>query len=602
MEQALLVLAKNSSEESSLGKLLELHSSVYNALTNPDLDVNIPTLPPLDTYSPGPMDLRLTSSFLLWQNLHLPDSVARLLFAARSTGASPNSVNRPLSSILSSEEDESLVLVPLAKGSVMVFETDEESEGEDLPEMPHKYGSCPLAAFGDDTSTLTANDEHAGKKVGLPLHLSFIMPKISLSDTQSRYRVTVVTSASSSMKIESSQLIEFFQNSFGSVMQRIQITHLVVSNTPLKLDLSLLKSSNLVFVVNDGTMTIPQVLLSAALSTDHTDLPKLTIINIITTNYFINLVDMISAWRPFQIWKSPSLGSEPFRLRIKSFVEDELLDTSGGRYAEEFEAKKRKFQRSKSPPLGSDDVTDADALNASNSMYDSLVRPRKPDYKGIERQIRSELQMSQSFSNTDPLRLSSDLHNFAHMYRIAKTLLGLQATSPSDSELQLQRMGGLRNVISWIWSLVPTRNVWLICSFSMGLGVGVTVASGAATMFAVYFFESARAYSSVACEKVVARLTSSQMQENVVSDISSRSLDKIAEVSNVITDNIVSWSHDVVDATMNLTNTKFFTDMLAWLNTHVQNVKSLSSFALMAAHNGLEKTIKLFSSVSNVMP
>lgn len=32
---------ENQENSASLGKLLELHASIYNALTNPDLDVNI---------------------------------------------------------------------------------------------------------------------------------------------------------------------------------------------------------------------------------------------------------------------------------------------------------------------------------------------------------------------------------------------------------------------------------------------------------------------------------------------------------------------------------------------------------------------------------
>lgn len=561
-------------DNSSLGKLLELHASIYNALTNPDLDVNVP-------HSPGPLDLRLASSFLLWQNLHLPDSVTRLIFAARSSG-SPNSV-RPLPLILLSE-DESMVLVPLAKGLVMVFETDEESEGEELPEMPNKYGSCPQ--FNDDDSTLT--EERPERKVALRLISSFIMPKISLSDSRNRYRLTIVTSDKSNMKSQTLKLMAFFRDAFGLLMQRIQISHLAVARAPLKLDVSMLQSSDLVFVVNDGTMAIPEVLLAA--TSCQKDLPKLTIINIITTNYFVNLVDIISAWRPFQIWKCPSLYSDAFLTRIKSFVEDELFDTSGGRYAKEFEAHQRKHHRG-SP---ADDVVDSDALNASNSMYDSLVRPSKPNYKGIERQIRSELLMSQSFSNTDPLRLSSDAHSFAHIYRIAKALLGIQSCS---DDLQIQRVGSSGSLASWVWSLVPSRNVWLICSFSMGLGVGVTVASGAATVFAVYFLDSAKAYSSIAWEKLFSKATGPHMPNSVVPEV--KSLEKFADV---IGENIVSWSHSVVDATMGMLDTKFVSDVLAWFNTSFQNVKSLSSIAMVAALNGLEKTIRLFSSVINIMP
>lgn len=566
---------ENQENSASLGKLLELHASIYNALTNPDLDVNIPN-------SPGPMDLRLTSTFLLWQNLHLPESVTRLLFAARSSG-SPSSF-RPLLLILLSE-DESMVLVPLAKGLVMVFETDEESEAEELPEMPKKYGSCPQ--FNDDDSTLT--EERPERKIALPLNPSFIMPKISLSDPQHRYRLTIVTSGNSNMKSQTLKLTAFFRDAFGLLMQRIQISHLAVSSKPLKLDVSMLQSSDLVFIVNDGTMAIPEVLLAAA--EGQKDLPKLTIINIVTTNYFVNLVDLISAWRPFQIWKCPSLYSDTFLTRIKSFVEDELLDTSGGRYAKEFEAHKKKHQRGET---ADDNVVDGEALNASNSMYDSLVRPSKPYYKGIERQIRSELLMSQSFSNTDPLRLSSDAHSFAHIYRIAKALLGIHNSS-DDS--QLQRVGGSQSLTSWIWSLVPARNVWLICSFSMGLGVGVTVASGAASVFAVYFYDSAKVYASAACEKILHKVSTPRVPLNVVAEV--KSLDKFAEAFG---NSIVSWTHGVIDATMSLLDTKFVSDMLVWLNTYVQNVKSLSSVAMAAAQNGVEKTIRLFSSAINIIP
>lgn len=613
----LLVLAKKPLEASSLGKLLESHSSVYDALNNPDLDVNIPTLPPL----PNPMDLRLTSTFSLWLNIHLPpDSVAARLGQISSSvrssgGASPASVNRPALSLIlsntSEEGEESMVLVPSKHNSssaVMVFETDEESGEEDIhevvTELPKKYGSCPLAHFNDDDSTLTANDAHSTKRVDLPLHLSssFIMPKISLSDNQNRYRITIVTSASTTMKQQSSKLTAFLRKNFDSLMLRLQITHLVLSSATMKLDTSLLRSSDLVFVVNDGTMVIPEVLASAAQNVHDADLPKLTIINVITTNYFINLVDIISSWRPFQIWKAPSLCSESLLVRFKSFVDDELFDSSGGKYAREFEARKRKYNRNDPPPTFPDDVDVADVSNsaASNSVYDSLVRPCKRDYKGIERQIRSELQLSQSFTNTDPLRLSSDLHNFVELFRVAKRLLGLRKRSAAEKDLHLKRINGQRGDDSWIWSFVTSKNVWIVCSFSMGLGVGVTVASGAATVLIVNLYDSSKRYWSMACEKIVARLTVSPVQDSAVYNVSTKSLDKFANYTDVINNKIVGWSHAIVDSLVNFTKSEFFNDILAWFNSYIHAIKSLSTVAMMAAQNGLEKTLALFSNFAGI--
>lgn len=616
---ALLVLAKDSKEELSLGKLLDPHSSIYNALTNPELDFRMSPKLAAETYLPGPLDM--ADSLLQWQSVHLPSNSKNLSFSVlnrgsgvnspfsvqRPTLASPASVHRPaLASILSntSEEEESMVLVPSpGKGSaVMVFETDEESDEEDprFPDYNRRHNSCPMAAFGNASLASTGDETHP-KRGSLPLHLSlsFIMPKISLSDTQQKHRLTILTSSEKSTRAQSALLIGSLKKGFKAHLLRLQITHLVLSAAPLKLDMSILKSSDLVFVVNDGATVLSEVLSSTVQTLKDGDLPPLTVINVITTNYFTSLADIISAWRPYQIWKAPSLTNRAFLLRMRAFVDDALFDSSGGRYAEELEAKKRKFHNGRSPTIDPE-ASDSDAMNASNSMYDSLVRPSRPDYKVIERLIRSELQMSHSFSDTDPLRLSSDTNAYIQLFRLIKVLLGFLAELSSDRELQIQRKAKIDSLLSWVSSLVPSRNIWLICSFSMGLGVGITVASGAATVFAVQFYDTARKFSTIACDKFTTMLASHPAPEKVINDVGSRSLDQLVSLGDSVNNQIVSWSHKVVDAVLRITDISIIDDLLAWLNSHIQNIKSLSSLAMAAAHNGLEKTMRLLYSITNI--
>lgn len=104
----------------------------------------------------------------------------------------------------------------------------------------------------------------------------------------------------------------------------------------------------------------------------------------------------------------------------------------------------------------------------------------------------------------------------------------------------------------------------------------------------------------MACEKIVARLTVSPVQDSAVYNVSSKSLDKFANYTDVINNKIVGWSHAIVDSLVNFTKSEFFNDILAWFNSYIHAIKSLSTVAMMAAQNGLEKTLTLFSNFAGI--
>lgn len=428
---------KQSITSSSLKKVLNSHLSIYNALTNPDLDVS----PQLNSDAGGKYLPEINEQFSLtsWQSI-----------GNESFNDLRNSKEKVSSSILSSvsdEEDkekESAVIVPYpTRNKVMVFETDEEDEDF------------------DEDRTLSPNIQcfNLGENPN-----SFIMPKLTVSDNISNntryiFQISVLSSPNYGNHTEAYQLIKYLEKEFSSPL--IKFNHFIVNLKLLLFDEKIIRESNLVFVINDGSSIFVNYLCRIfgidGIDSDGLDnLPKLTIINMLTVNYFVNLFDLLNNLRPYQIWKTSSLKQDNLLKNLKTLIEIEFSPMK-----EEY-LNKTLTTRDKNLSL---------TLN-NNFMYSSLVPSKKPDYKSIERSFKSELQFSTNIDNIDPLQLSSSFSSLKVFNSIIKKLFAFNSGCASNE-----------NSNSY-------NRLWLICSFTIGIGIGVGIANGAAAILNFYLYNN----------------------------------------------------------------------------------------------------------------
>lgn len=573
---------------SSFRKLLGSHLSIYNALTNPDLDFNISS-PPKESArrftTPPPLDFAVfgdpSASLQSWQSINLNSEslqdIARQLRQKLPTG-------RPASaSILSSTSDEDamelLVLVPAAKrksSKVMVFETDEEDTGDDneVGDVPGQPVAFSAPEFGDDDKTLTVNLNPKDMPSLLQdcLQNSFIMPKMSLSDSSKRVQLTILSLCDGVLRAETDELVRFIKKNVQISLRLMQVTHMTLKKRALKFDLSLIRNSDMLFIVNDGSLVFGECLAAACSEMLQSELPELTMINIMTSNYFINLFDIINTLKPHQIWKAPSLKSEKLLLRIKNYIESEVAVGNFSRFEKQYNAQHKKFSKTKKEAS----KTDAGSV----SMYDGLVPARKPDYKLIERQIRTELLMSLSYSNTDPLKLSSNLDHFNALLELFRQFFGSRTLcSETNRDLNL--------------FTISSSKLWLVCSFSIGIGVGITCASGASNMLAIYVRKSVKGYWAVDNSS----MTQAPQQLIVAGGTSlAPVISKLSEMSDSVAGSCCKCFDGVLNAMLRAVDNQLVFGLVSWFNSHFQNLQSLSSLVVDSARGGLEKATALVAS------
>ncbi|CAG88355.2 DEHA2E18194p [Debaryomyces hansenii CBS767] len=429
---------KQSITSSSLKKVLNSHSSIYNALTNPDLDVS----PQLNSDASGnyPPEINEQFSITSWQSI-----------GNESFNDLSNSKEKVSSSILSSvsdEEDkekESAVIVPYpTRDKVMVFETDEEDEDIDEDRTLRPNIQC---------FNLSENPN------------SFIMPKLTVSDNISNnahciFQISVLSSPNYGNHTDAYQLIKYLEKDFSSPL--IKFNHFIVNPKLSLFDEKIIRESNLVFVINDGSSIFVNYLCRIFRVVDGIDsdsldsLPKLTIINMLTVNYFVNLFDLLNNLRPYQIWKTSSLKQDNLLKNLKTLIEIEFSPMK-----EEY-LNKTLTTRDKNLSL----------TISNNFMYSSLVPSKKPDYKSIERSFKSELHLSTNIDNIDPLQLSSSFSSLKVFNSIIKKLFAFNSGCASNG-----------NSNSY-------NRLWLICSFTIGIGIGVGIANGAAAILNFYFYNN----------------------------------------------------------------------------------------------------------------
>lgn len=428
---------KQSITSSSLKKVLNSHLSIYNALTNPDLDVS----PQLNSDSSGKGLPEMSEQFSItsWQSI-----------GNESLNDLKNSKEKVSSSILSSvsdEEDkekESAVIVPYpTRDKVMVFETDEEDE--DIDEDRTLSPKMQLFNMGDNPN-------------------SFIMPKLTVSDNISNashylFQISVLSSPNEN-HTEAYQLIKYLEKEFSSHL--IKFNHFIVNPKLLLFDEKIIRESNLIFVINDGSSIFVKYLCRIFGVVDGIDsvsldnLPKLTIINMLTVNYFINLFDLLNNLRPYQIWKTSSLKQDNLLKNLKTLIEIEFSPMREEYFNKTLTTRDKNL-----------------SLTINNKfMYSSLVPSKKPDYKSIERSFKSELQVSTNIDNIDPLQLSSSFSSLKVFNSIIKKLFAFNAGCASNENSN------------------NYNRLWLLCSFTIGIGMGVGIANGAAAILNFYFYNN----------------------------------------------------------------------------------------------------------------
>lgn len=446
---------------SSLRKLLSSHSSIYNALNNPDLDGPVSTSPDLIGSPRFLPDLQF--SMTSWQLIGDRNQATN-----RSGSPSVTAAKRPTTaSILlsvSSEDSriepddncDSTIVIPYPK-KVMVFETDEEEDDDETLGGPVHKKISPIVPISPSIPNFKLNQD------------SFVMPRMTVSDNytvkmrkHSRLQknsirenekqtsfLKIVVLSSSAYEVETVQLVDNLRKNVASYSHRLCFSQISLQKSPLDVDdEEHIRDSNLIFLVNDGSFVLVDCLSKIFPPGDNETssslddlLPKLTIINMITVNYFVNLFELINSVQPYQIWKISSLSNELLNKNIKEFVELELNGPENGKDSE---------QSSLSLTF----------LNSSRSrtVYSSLISSKRPDYKRIEKKFKTELQLSASnLNDVDPLSISAKC-NYVNI------------------------VTSLVNSISPVNNGVVSGKVWILCSFALGVGLGISIANGAATI------------------------------------------------------------------------------------------------------------------------
>ncbi|EGV62177.1 hypothetical protein CANTEDRAFT_115648 [Yamadazyma tenuis ATCC 10573] len=394
----------------------------------------------------------------------------------------------------------------------MVFETDEEDE----------------------------DNEHRGSHDRFELDTTFIMPKVSmdtpLSNTCRQMTITLLSSCDLSCHNETNQLMSSVQRELGG---NVNIVHLSLEKQSLR-DRSndqIIKDSNLIFIVNDGSFVFIDFLNNIfnglegpkdISESDYEDdsLPKLTVINMMTVNYFINLFDLINNLKPYQIWKTSSLSQQNLLNKFKDFIEYEMDNSL---YCTTLSKETRsKFESSF-------------VKERSNSVYSSLITVKRPNYKKLEKQFKAELSVDSSQVN--PLNL--DLKRLSCFNAICLVFGRLMNHSEKFS------------ISTPSSSKIP--NLYLIGSFTVGVSLGLGIASGLARVVGLYLSDGI----------------------NTIADsIEPKTLVKEIKVDNSILSKL---SNSVFE------NEDVFDGLVKYLSNLLSGLQSTSSFMVDAAKGGFQK-------------
>lgn len=577
-----------------LRKLLSSHHSVYNVLINPELDQPGP-----ETASPGPsrlpelaasarssgispspppssaLELSATigdrySPIQPWQTLNLaPDTLQEFarLFRLNSPFSCPSP--RPASaSILSNSTDdempsESLVMVPsVSKLKVLVFETDEEDNdlvdednGDELRLVPSASAAVP--EFDDDDETLTSNN-HAKS---MPPFLNsqntyqlFVMPKMSLSQDCIKFQLTILSSNNQLMIQECHSLITMIEDAVQSPNSsaRLHVSHLALSQAPLKVELGLMHNSHSLFLVNDGLLVLSEAMTAVARSIPKgADVAKVSVINILTTNYFINLFEIINSVTPHQIWKTSTLKTEKLFSKIKSFIESEMASVKKTTK----EQKRKKAKKGKKKPLSK--------LIPIEGVVESQT------YQTLKNSLQDELAALLTLDHVDPLNLSSSL---GHVRLIVNSISKSLAFGSSKDFTSLKRMV-------------------IVCGFSVGIGVGILLTANEIVKFVSEQYHKFKVLTFT-LDAVPEKLVEISIYPSEFSSV------LVTEKFKVATEYFMEGLDDVYDYYIKDSLVGDFVLSLGRVvNVLTSDMRSFSSLLVASVHGGYDKSSALVSSL-----
>lgn len=584
-------------------KLLNSHLSIYHALNNPDLDVTSSPSSPVQKQLvnrhptnpnhpqhlldkerfPSPHE-ELSYSLSSWHAISLSsESIQDLVTKHQAPICSKKSapgVNSPraTSSIISftSDEDEvlanSLVRVASIKKDtkVMVFDTDEEDGYDDTVNRTSSNDS-----FDDEDKTLSIDMNARSQN-------SFIMPRMSISDRLKRFQITILTSNSLQYLGETTQLIKDLVHNSNFSNSDFHITHVMLDAEPeLKYHELVLKALDLIFIINDGSDCFVDELTAIFRNMvkekrqhgntesllDEELLPKVTVINMMTVNYFSNLFDIINCLRPCQVWKTSSLKNPSILNKLQLFIREEL---GGDRFKQEYY---KKLIKASSKQVSS----------SSNSIYLNLVPTEKTNYKLIEKQIKSELQLA----NIDPLQLSSNFSQVSVLYTVVKKFFQPHNKVTAEYPIIPYTSGGSGG-----------NNLWLLCSFTLGIGLGVTIASGAVTVIGFYLYDRVPSWFFLSpqvedTQQLNNFLPEYSPSENSVLKRVMTNIDlKLDNFNLFMMEKVVDTSNTVIGSVLNTVSDLVSYDRVSsFFGMFVDQFKSINSVVLDSVRGGCEKLI-----------
>lgn len=578
---------------SGFRKLLSSHLSVYNALVNPELDENVSNTPSpkitggKDHKNESHVPPRSLSSGLelcvgigdrqspipTLPTVNLPTDTlpdfARL-FRLNSPFSCPSP--RPASaSILSNSTDdelpsESLVMVPsVSKLKVLVFETDEEDNdladegnGNDLCLVPSATGG-PMARFDDDDQTLTSRtDAHS-----MPLflnskntHQSFVMPKMSLSQDCAKFQLTILSSNTDFMIQECNALVAMIECAVFEQTSHLHISHLALSKIPEKVELALIHNSNSVFIVNDGLLVLGETMAAVSRSIPKgVEFAKVTVINILTANYFINLFDIINSVTPFQIWKTSTLKTDKLSDKIKAFVESEMASQKMSKERQKGGKRGRRGRRSKP---GSGSISKSRTKN-----------PQSTDYKALETSIQNELVSSLTLTYVDPLNFSSSL---SHLRVLIDSLPKVLPFGSGDDPKSVKRL-------------------LVVYGVSLGLAMGVILGTERLVRIAYDQYDKFRELSQLAPTTINIDMDLALYSNQLGTVLVTEKFKVAAEFFLDGLDDV--YSHYVKESPCGEIASSFG----MFLNRLVKEVKLLSASVADSAKGGLDKSTSMLTSI-----
>lgn len=418
-------------KDEDVGRLFNSHLSVFNALTNPDLELS----PDLRNHDLSKMPTNNSEKYYIdesWQNLN--DSFFRNL----SQSPLIPQIIRP-SSLLSittdedrrDDNEETKVKDDTVLLDSMVFETDEEEDFKD----------------------------------------TFIMPKMSMSSSN----LSICTIANFP-KSEISDLLESSKDH--------DIFHVNIKNFNQK-NIKKIKSSNLIFVINDGSNKLVDFLKKIFEGEDLTfSDSKITIVNMITVNYFSNLFDLINNFKPFQIWKTSSVNSSKLIKEFNEFINSEISH--------------------KSLP---------GEINES-SVYSSLITTTNSgkNYKFLEKKFKNDLFVNSN--NVDPLQLKK--------FQIFNNILNKSLNDDEPNE--------------------SFNKLYMLASFTIGISLGFTLANILSKYFTFYLSQDLitplEEPLSVAHKQVDLKSVVDNVKLNVINLFNSNIIDEFSRCFFSLLDNL----------------------------------------------------------------